>query len=125
MGIREIRRKSNRDLHDKMKVPALYYPLGQNPNEFEPETIHIRAHSKTVNAGEQAGTSLGYAEMREDTPKVIFDLLEAPTPRRLDVVMLTVTEGYRVDHVDPVSGEFQNTAAVHLSTAELATFSAP
>ncbi len=125
MGIREIRRQSNRVLHDKMKVPALYYLLGQPPINPPAPTIYIRAHFNVVDAGEQAGTSLGAAVLREDTPKVIFDLLEVPIPKRLDVVILSATEGYRVDHMDPAHGEFQNAAATRLSADELATFDAP
>ena len=125
MGIRDIRRKANRDLHDKMKVAAYYYPSGFNPNGFVPGTIYIRAHTNVVDAGDQAGTSLGFAQIREDTPKVIFDLLEAPAPARLDIVMISADEGYRVDHADPKSGEFQNTMVVRLNTAELAGYDSP
>lgn len=122
MGFREIKQTSRRRLHDKMKVAANHYVAGNVL--ATPTLIYVRAHNKNVNQGDQAGTSLGFAEVREDIPKVIFDLTEI-IPARLDVVIISATEGYRIKLVDPEDGEFVTTQANRLSAAEIGGYSAP
>ena len=60
MGFREIKQTSRRRLHDKMKVAANHYVAGNVL--ATPTLIYVRAHNKNVNQGDQAGTSLGFAD---------------------------------------------------------------
>ena len=121
MGFRETKQKSRRDLHNRMKVSVNYYAGGVG----SPLLIYVRIHNKSINQGDQAGTSLGYAEVREDAPRVIFDKLEVAAPSRKDVVIVSATEGYRINNVDPADGEFQVATANQLSAADLAGYAAP
>lgn len=124
MSFRDIKKQSRRDLHDQMKVAAAVYVGGKLFAEEERYEISVRVHNKNVTAGDLAGTSLGYAEVREDNPQIVFDLLEY-APLREDVVILTATEGYRVQVVDPADGEFQVASVLRMSTAQLASYTPP
>lgn len=118
MTFRDIKKQSRRDLHDTMRVAATCYVGGAIGS---PVSVFVRVHNKHVSAGDLAGTSLGYAEVREDAPKIVFDVLER-VPARGDVVSVSETEAYRVDTPDPADGEFQVAAVVPLSAAQAATY---
>lgn len=124
MSFRDIKQKSRRDLHEHMKVAVACYVGGKLFAEEDRREISVRIHNKNVNAGDLAGTSLGYAEVREDAPKIVFDVLEYE-PKRLDVVIVAASEGYRVDTVDPSDGEFQTANVVRMSETELASYTPP
>lgn len=69
-SIRDIRRKARRELHDRMKVRAVYIPLAG-----EPKVLHVRDHTSfRVNAIEGAVRSGSGAmtDRQEMAPSIIF-----------------------------------------------------
>ena len=97
---RDIVRQGRRDLHNQMKIPAIYVPPGG-----EGVLVHVRDHTKlsvaTVGAGD------GWAGMNTVNPALVFDLTEVPSPRRGAAVYFSQTEGYTVGVGKEAVGEFQ------------------
>lgn len=103
MSLRDIKRAARLDLHRGMQVKAFYYP----PDEDWPQIVQCRTHYQFGALGDVKGTSFGYAETREQRPYLIFMLEPTPEqpivvdPDRNALVMVSPTEGYRIDDVDP------------------------
>lgn len=101
MSFRDIKKSARRQLHEKMKVPALYIA----PDE-DPLAVHVRPHSRWLALGEVAGTSFDYAEKQEIVPQIVFDRLEVNQPVRNAIVSVSSEEAYAVDHALPPDGEW-------------------
>lgn len=102
MSFRALKKKARADLHQRMKVPAFYYVDGDS--EGTPKLVHVRVHTKlNREQGDLKGTSFSYAEVEEHIPTVLFWLDELAQqgfePARQGVVMISGTEGYRIDHL--------------------------
>lgn len=121
MGFRTVKRNGNRDLHNAMKVPVIAY-RGGTVSEALP--INVRVHSKVADLGGLAGTSLQYADMRERSPKLVFDILEF-APGTGDVISVDDTEVYRLGAIDPIDGEFQTGEAILLSKTQALGYPGP
>jgi len=104
-----------------MKVPVLAYRDGI---VSEALSINVRVHSKVADLGGLAGTSLQYAEMRERSPRLIFDTLEF-TPGSGDVIAVSETEAYRLGAIEPIDGEFQTGEAILLSKTQALGYPGP
>ncbi len=98
-----------------MKVPAVYYETAV----ADPVIIYVRPHSKRTKSGDQAGTSLSYAEVQEVAPTVIFDRLEVSKPPRNALVVISAEEGYHVDNTMPPDGEFVTAEVVYATDDQL------
>lgn len=120
MGWRDLRQRARRTLHEVFKVPALYYP----PNGDPFTAVFVRVHEKTALVGDLAGTNFSYAERVEPLPKIVF-VDEPFKPARDGVVMVSATEGYRLDHRDPKDDISYTSPAVRLTDEELLDFEHP
>lgn len=121
MGFREIKAKARRDLHDKMRVPALYYAAGSPVGV----PCSVRVHTKlNKQEGDLAGTNFSYAEQEVHIPAVLFWRSEID-PNNKGVVMISADEGYRINHVRPPDGLTITAEVVTLSEAERAAFAVP
>ena len=102
MDIRSIRRKARRDLHNALRVPAVYVP-----KVGDPVVVHVRDHTKfRVNAIEGAVRS-GNGQMvdrQEMAPSIIFMRDELATLGitllRGGIVSIERNEAYRLDNAE-------------------------
>lgn len=87
--------------------------------------MNCRVHTENKALGDLAGTSLGYAEIADVTPKLIFWLEDGHVPQRGGVYSISATEAYRVDHVE--TPDFVTVAAVvsRLAAKDAADFTPP
>lgn len=121
MGFRELKAKARRDLHEKLRVPALYYAPGTSVGV----PCSVRVHTKlNKQQGDLAGTNFSYAEQEEHIPAVLFWLSEID-PDNKAVVMISETEGYRVNHTRQPDGLTITAEVAQLTRAELAAYAAP
>lgn len=128
MDIRSIRRKARRDLHNALRVPAVYVP-----KVGAPVLVHVRDHTKfRVNAIEGAVRS-GNGQMvdrQEMAPSIIFmrdELAELGiTLLRGGIISVERNEAYRLDNAeapDDITVKWFVTAISNV--AELATLPLP
>lgn len=89
-------RKGRRKLHDYMSVPALYFPFPYVAGETVVQEITVRIHDKFVAFGDLKGTTFNYAEMEDDSPRIIFMRNEVE-PSRNYIVSVEAGSAYRVD----------------------------
>ena len=120
MGIREIKAKARADLHQAMQVPAYYI----SPRTGLATPCFVRVHNKHDALGDVQGTSFRFAELRQDTPQIVFWATEI-RPEENAAVMVSSSEGYRVNTVDPRYLQTYNAYATPLSLKELAKYPAP
>lgn len=121
MSLRSIKDKARARLHLRMRVETLCYADGPaGPST----TVYARVNSKDEAVGDLAGTSLAYAERRETIPKLIF-LAAEHTPVKKNVYMVSATEGYRVDSIDPQDGITITANATRLASQEVGNFTPP
>lgn len=101
MDIRSIRRKARRDLHNALRVPAVYIP-----RSGAPMLLHIRDHTKfNVNAIEGARVSGGQITNRQEAaPSIIFMRDEVATLGitllKGGIISVERNEAYRLDNAE-------------------------
>lgn len=102
MAFRDTKRQARRDLHQALKVPALYFRDDENGTLLDaPTLVHVRVHTKWEKAGDMAGTNLSYAEVQEINPRIVFMVDEVAAPVRNAIVSIAAGEAYRIDNVLP------------------------
>ncbi len=121
MSLRDIKKKSRRDLHNKMRVAANYYSNAA----ASPRLIYVRVHSKVLLQGDLKGTNLNYAQTEELIPRIIFDRLEVLMPPKNSLVVISADEGFKIGPTEPVDGDFVTAQASRMSAAELAVCAYP
>lgn len=122
-SIDAIKAKARRDLHVAMQRPAFCYFKAQDYHRALP--VDVRVHNNWGALGDVAGTSIIYAERRDTIKQEIIFLREQRVPENGDVVMLTPTEGYYVDDVDPVYNLTVRAGVISLPAERLSLFPAP
>lgn len=100
--IRDIKRKARRDLHERMKVPALYVLKAP----ATPKLLHVRIHSKWDGTTIDTNTNHGTMQSRKEVfPKILFMRSELDTQSitLIKGAILSVESGeaYRLDHSEP------------------------
>ncbi|MDR7062018.1 MULTISPECIES: hypothetical protein [unclassified Sphingopyxis] len=113
-SFRKILRKGRRDLHDHMKVPALYIAF----EGAEPVPVDVRDHSRFVGTGDMGSRVKGYAEVAEVTPKIIFFRDRLEDARYGSIFSVAPGEAYRVERTDPPNDETRTAYVTPLSAAE-------
>jgi hypothetical protein len=127
MGLREIKARARRDLHRGMKVTAYYY----DPETKLPSNVEVRTHYDFAALGEVRGTSFGYAERQEMTPRLIFMLEPTETqPIPIDpdpqaLVIVSALEGYRVNYLDPIDLLTRKAFCTQMTPAEIEAYVTP
>ena len=109
MGLREIKDAARRDLHEQMKVAALYLDDPTDLVGFPPVPCTVRVHTMQAPLGEVKGTSFDYAERHEAIPRIVFLWDEVPEPSNGSVVTIKdpatlLKEAYRIDNRHPRDG---------------------
>lgn len=104
MSFREIKRRARQDLHQIMKVPALYLvpaPEG-SPSPYEdPVSVDVRLHYKFKALGDMVGTNFNYAERNEAVTQVVFLRADLANPQRGAVFSIQTGEAYQIDNLEP------------------------
>jgi hypothetical protein len=112
--LRDIRRQSRRDLHALAKVPAVYVAYAG----AIAVGISVRDHTKVSEQTPGDGVGEGWGGRRVPETSIVIDNKELAAPRRLAVIWFSASEAYRIDQVDPASGEFQRVQVARLSPSE-------
>lgn len=101
MSIRDIKARARRDLHNGMKVAASFYET----SAATPRLISVRVHTKfNQQEGDLKGTNLNFAEKEAEKLKLLFFREEVSLPPRNGLVIISLTEGYRLGQADPPDG---------------------
>lgn len=125
MSWRDVKAEAKRVVHETMHYSALYLPdFPLDSASAEPIPCLVRIHTSAKALGDQAGTSLRYAERTEFTPRIIFDLAEVD-PERLAVVSVAAGEAYRVQVPEPPDGRYVTAEVTRLSADEAAGLPLP
>lgn len=123
MSLRAIKARARRDLHDAMRVPAFYYPGGDEG--AEPVLCHVRVHTKfDAQLGDLKGTNFSYAETEAQIQKLLFWIDELD-PDNQGVVVISAIEGYRINHTHPRDGVTRTVEVAELDEADLALYEHP
>lgn len=93
---RQHMRKARGKLHGYMSVPALYFALPYVAGDTVVKEITVRVHDKFIAFGDLKGTTFNYAEMEDNSPRVIFMRSEVE-PARNHVVSVEAGVALRVD----------------------------
>lgn len=99
-NFRKIKDTARAKLHAGLAFAATLYSPGSS---VDLKTVSVRKHTERKAAGDLAGTSLAYAESREQQPQLVF-LVAEHEPARGEVYALEDGSVFQVDHVDPVDG---------------------
>lgn len=97
MSLRDVKARARGDLHQAMRVPMVYLA----PDGAEYRGYYCRVHSDNKALGDLQGTSLNYAERKEVVPRLVFWLADMPPVGARGRVVISTTEGYRLDNADP------------------------
>jgi len=115
MSLRAIKAQARADLHQQMRVRALYIP----PNAGAPIPCYVRVHTKFGQLGDQKGTSLSSAESEETIPRLVFYVPEVE-PIRGARVTINAREGYIIGATLPADDmNFMHARVAALTPAQL------
>jgi len=117
---RDIVNKARRDLHEHMKVPALYLANAS----AAPLPVDVRDHTKFVITGQEAGNSAS-AEMSDSTPRILFFIDQLANARHGAIFSFAPGEAYRVERTTPPNGITRFAEVTQLSAAEAAGLPVP
>lgn len=120
MAFRDIKERSRRALHDFMGQPASYYatPLAN------PVLVKVRPHTKRGVIGDLPGTNLNYAETFDRKEQVVF-MADEIVPAAGSLVVLTATEGYWINTLEPRDGLTITANVISASEEELLGLTLP
>lgn len=113
MDWRDTKRQARQQVHDTMRVAALYCLKNPafvdettTPNvcEYLSESVNVRVHTDWKPLGDLKGTSFHYSEKQETAPRVIFWRDEFDAPIRGAIVSVSEEEMYNIDNVLPSDG---------------------
>lgn len=93
-------REARRSLHSYMSEAAIAYMPVTAPATPTLINVTVRIHEKFQALGDLKGTSFHYAEVEDNTPRIVF-LRSEITPQRNMIVSVEAGRAYRVDHVLP------------------------
>lgn len=110
----EIKRPARRALHEKFKVPALYFatPAGTAV------PVGVRPHTKFAPQGALTGAGPGWGERHDTQPKLIFQRSEQQ-PAQGAFVSVAQGEAYQISSVLPPDDEFVSALVVAMTAAQI------
>lgn len=113
-SFREILRKGRGDLHDHMKVAALYIAF----EGATPLPVYIRDFKKYEDTGDMGKRNKGYATFAQVTPRIIFFRSTLENARHGSIFSIAPGEAYRVERTDPPNDITRTADVMPLSAAE-------
>lgn len=121
---RDHMRIGNRKLHEHMSFRALCFMPPFVDGTTEVTEIDVRKHDKFVQLGDLKGTNFNYAEIEDNSPRLVFERSQIE-PVRNHIVSVAVGEAYRVDTVLPPDDEFVTARVARLHPSEAAGLPVP
>lgn len=121
MSLRDIKRKGRRDLHNQMKVPALYIVPGTNAMV----PCEVRVHSEWKALGGVGGTSFAYAEREERPVEIIFWRDQVQLPVRNAIISVEPGEAYVLDAAKAPDDQTITAYATAMTPADAAAYPVP
>lgn len=121
MSIRRIREQARRALHNHMCVPAYRFVNGPTGGHT---AVRVRLHRTRGLAGDVQGTSLSYARVSEEDPRLIF-MRDEFIPVRGEVFVLAENEAYSIEYLDPSDGLTISAQVVRLTASDAALYVFP
>lgn len=121
MSIRDLRNRARADLHNAMKLPAIYIAPGAGG---APTDCGIRVHHRTKPFGDMAGFDYAPVERVEDVPEIVALLAEV-SPERGGVFSIAASEAYAVETVLLPDGITVTCQVSRLSEADSAGLPVP
>lgn len=115
-------RQARRTLHEHMSVPALFFAW-PSPEVIKPVTV--RVHDKFTYIGDLKGTNFHYAEIEDNSPRIVFMRSEVELPKRGMIITIEPGIGYSIDHVQPPDDISVTAKVVRLRAEEVATMPTP
>ena len=112
-SFREVLRKGRGDLHDHMKVPALYIAY----EGATPLPVFVRDFTKFEDTGDMGSRTKGYANFAQATPRILFFRETLEDARHGAIFSIAEGEAYRVERTDPPN-DITRTADVTPLSAE-------
>lgn len=91
-------RRARRQLHEHLHEPALYLPSWPyaGAGELPALPITVRVHENGIRLGDLKGTNFNYAEIEDDSPRIIF-MLDEIDPARGAIISVEPGRAYRLD----------------------------
>ncbi len=120
-SFREILRKGRRDLHDHMKVPALYIAY----DGATPIPMYVRDFTKFEDTGDMGSRNKGYATFAQITPRIIFMRNTLEDARHGAIFSIAPGEAYRVERTDPQNDITRTADVTPLSDEEMVDLPVP
>jgi len=117
---RDILEKARRDLHEHLKVPALYIAYAG----ATPVPVDVRDHTRFTETGALGGSS-GHAEMVDVVPRLLFFLNQLPNARSGAIFSIAPGEAYRVERTTPRNWLTRFAEVTPLSAADAAGLPVP
>lgn len=113
MSWRETLRQGRRDVHQEMRVPAVY----AKPDGTDPVRVDVRTHTRFATI-QPKDVGPGTAALMDTTPRIVFDRTEVPQPLRTHLVVVGPSEAYRLGPSRPPKPQFITVPVTELSEAE-------
>jgi len=107
-------RKARRNLHDHMKVPALYIAY----TGADPVAVSVRDFTRINDTGDMGKSSDGYAVISNSAPRLIFFRDELENARVGAVFSVADGVAYRVERTSPPNDETRTVEVTPLSASE-------
>lgn len=100
-SFREHKAAARARLHERMRVSGcVYYAPGSSVGTPVNPRVHIKFGTTTGPDGQD------YAQVREASPKIIFDLADGVEPISGGAVWVAPGEAYQIGQVDPPDGGY-------------------
>lgn len=94
---RELKRRARRQLHETLSEPALYF----SRREDTPQAVTVRLHLNFSLLGDLLATRVGFGDVQEMTPRIVFMLADG-RPARDGYVVTEDMGAFYIDNVqDP------------------------
>jgi hypothetical protein len=98
-----------------MQIPAFYLRTA----DTAPVLVHVRLHKHFGQVGDIKGARIYPADMENENPRIVFDLVEIALISRNAIVSFSATEAYQVDHLIPPDDEFQTAFVMPILASSL------
>lgn len=120
MSVEGLRSRVAESIHEVFSVPAIHISGGSGG----PETsTTVRRYEEPTQMGSLSGFS-GPAEVIETNPEIVLPAGDI-TPTRGDLVVVSASEGYRVEVVFPQVGIMVKCQVTRLKASELSGLPTP
>lgn len=112
-GWRDQKRGMRRDVHQAMRVPAVYLTHAA----AAPQRVDVRLHTQ-FNVAKITGAGPGFADVQDTTPRIVFSRAEVTKPLHKAFVVVSADEIYTIGSVRPPEDDFITAEVAPLSEGQ-------